>query len=91
MKVGCKAHFWLRKALDSEEVTIEYRNEHNGHDPNTIKDMTASMLPRQVKRWIEEKVDSGLNWRAIKPMLRISADVLDSVRTLSVLDQSVSE
>lgn len=53
--------------------------------------MTASMLPRQVKQWIEDKVDSGLNWQAMKPMLRISANVLDAVRALFILVYEISK
>lgn len=41
--------------------------------------MAASMLIVKVKQWVEEKVDSGLNWPAIKKMLRLDAAILDAV------------
>ncbi|KAJ7238405.1 hypothetical protein C8J57DRAFT_1086881 [Mycena rebaudengoi] len=61
-----------------DRVKIEYCWEHDGHEPGTIKDMAGSMLPLRVKEWIENPVADGLNWKAIKPLLRL--DFPESLR-----------
>lgn len=58
---------------------MEFQDKHEGHTPGTLRDMASSMLTIHVRQWIEEKVESGLNWKAIKAMLRIDTDILDSV------------
>lgn len=79
VKDGCKAYFFLRKVIDAEVVKVEYQPEHNGYNAGTVGDMAQSMLTLQVKQWIEEKVDSGMNWTAIKKLLRLDADILNTV------------
>jgi hypothetical protein len=44
--------------------------------------MAGSMLPLRVKEWIENRVAEGLDWKAIKPLLRIDAMILDKVCTV---------
>ncbi|KAJ7676949.1 hypothetical protein DFH06DRAFT_1080029 [Mycena polygramma] len=52
---------------------------HDGHEPGTIQDMAGSMLPIRVKEWIENRVDEGLDWKAIKPLLCLDALILDQL------------
>jgi hypothetical protein len=60
-------------------VTIEYAWEHNGHEVGSKEDMARSMLPRRVTEWINERVEEGLDWRLIKPLLRLDSALLDHV------------
>ncbi|KAJ6507586.1 hypothetical protein DFH09DRAFT_943012 [Mycena vulgaris] len=62
--------------LSPRKLKIEYCWAHDGHEPGTVKDMAGSMLPLRVKEWIESRVAEGLDWKAIKPLLRL--DALDS-------------
>lgn len=85
VKVGCKAHFFLRKHVGEDGIEVEYKDKHNGHQPGTVGDMASSMLTIRVREWVTEKVDRGLNWPAIKAMLRIDTDILDAVGYLLLL------
>jgi hypothetical protein len=76
VKTQCTAFYWLRKVYGQDLVKIEYYGEHEGHEVGTVKEMTESMLPLRVKRWIQSRVDEG---QAIKPMLRIDSEILDQV------------
>ncbi|KAJ6582514.1 hypothetical protein DFH09DRAFT_1309467 [Mycena vulgaris] len=71
VKVNCGAYFFLRKVCGEDRVKIEYCWAHDGHEPGTVKDMAGSMLPLRVKEWIESRVAEGLDWKAIKPLLRL--------------------
>ncbi|KAJ7660131.1 hypothetical protein DFH06DRAFT_1472232 [Mycena polygramma] len=79
VKVGCDSYIYLRKVHGQDLVKIEYCWEHDGHEPGTIQDMAGSMLPIRVKEWIENRVDEGLDWKAIKPLLRLDALILDQL------------
>jgi hypothetical protein len=79
VKVGCDAYIFLRKLCGQDLVRIEYSWEHNGHEAGTIRDKARSMLPLRVKEWIDMRVEEGLDWKAIKPLLRLDAAILDHV------------
>ncbi|KAJ7282543.1 hypothetical protein C8J57DRAFT_1218746 [Mycena rebaudengoi] len=79
VKVQCGTYFFLCKVCREDHVKIEYCWEHNGHEPGTVKNMAGSMLPLRVKEWIENRVADGLNWKAIKPLLRVDAMILDKL------------
>lgn len=81
VKNGCSAYIKLKKLVNEDKVRIEYAWEHNGHDVSSVKGMAGSMLPRAVKEWIETRVDEGLDWRSIKPLLRLDAEMLTRVST----------
>jgi hypothetical protein len=82
VKVDCGTYIFLRKVCGEDKVKIEYCWEHDGHEPGTAKDMAGSILPLHVKEWIENRVAEGLDWKAIKPLLRIEAMILDKVCTV---------
>ncbi|KAJ7238419.1 hypothetical protein C8J57DRAFT_1528728 [Mycena rebaudengoi] len=79
VKVQCGAYFFLCKVCGEDRVKIEHCWEHDGHEPGTVKDMAGSMLPLRVKEWIENRVADGLDWKAIKSLLRVDAMILDKL------------
>ncbi|KAJ6600548.1 hypothetical protein DFH09DRAFT_1498228 [Mycena vulgaris] len=84
VKVGCDAYIFLRKICGQDLVKIEYGWEHDGHEPGTIRDMAGSMLPIRVKEWIDMRANEGLDWKAIKPLLRLDAAIRTKVLSLDV-------
>lgn len=79
IKVGCKAHLWFRKRIGQDKIEIEYAWEHSGHTPGSLKDMQESMMSDQVRDWVNTRVNEGLDWRAMKDLLRIDEAILDEV------------
>lgn len=79
--MGCKAHIWFRKRAGKADIEIEYSWEHTGHDPGSLKDMQESMMSDRVRDWVNSRVNEGLDWKAIKDLVRIDEEILDNVST----------
>lgn len=75
----CKARFIIRKPLNSSEVTIEYYAHHN-HETGTMDAKAHEKLPKRVRDWIEGKVGEGLDWAAMKELIRLDTSLLNAVR-----------
>lgn len=80
IKVGCKACIWFRKRVGATSIELEYKWEHTGHEAGSLKDMRESMMSDRVRDWVNTRIDEGLNWNAIKDLIRIDEAVLDEVR-----------
>ncbi|KAI8979866.1 hypothetical protein BDB01DRAFT_725385 [Pilobolus umbonatus] len=59
-------------------VNAKYEWQHAYHDPLTAPDLTSSRLPKAIKDWINEQVESNKDWKAIKATLRLSETNLDA-------------
>ena len=81
VKVGCKAHFWLRKRIGSDAIEVTYRWEHTGHVVGSKADFYGSMHCPAVRCWVLDHVEDGLDWPAIKSLIRIDEDLLDRINS----------
>ncbi|KAL0563185.1 hypothetical protein V5O48_018889 [Marasmius crinis-equi] len=81
VKIECPAFIYLCKIPDEDKVTVEYFWVHEGHDVGTVADMSSSMLPLHVKAWIEQKVEEGLTWATIKPLLWIDTEIMNQINS----------
>ena len=43
--------------------------------------MSDSMMSNRVRDWVNSRVNEGLDWKAIKDLLRIDEEMLDQVRS----------
>lgn len=79
VRVNCSAYIWLRKRVGEGTVEVEYKWQHTGHEIGTVQDMASTRLSNQVKIWLNNRVNEGLDWNSIKPLLRIDDTTLDQV------------
>lgn len=86
IKVGCKAYIWFRKRPEKSEIEIEYGWQHTGHTPLSLKDMRDSMMSDRVRDWVNSRVDEGLDWRAMKDLLRIEVEANKQLRASAKAD-----
>ncbi|KAK4694806.1 hypothetical protein P7C70_g8674, partial [Phenoliferia sp. Uapishka_3] len=79
IKVGCKAHFFVRKLKGKEEYVVDLHLEHTGHIAATVESMRESRMSDATRGWLQGMVERGLDWPAIKNLLRPSEEVLQKV------------
>jgi hypothetical protein len=96
IKVVCPAHFTASCKQgpngSAATVVVKYWSVHEGHEAGTLQDFATSMMPRAAREWLQERVAQGLDWRAIKPFLRLDDDTLDKVSSdIAVLYLSVAD
>lgn len=80
IKVECGAWIWVRKRVGTEELEIEYKWKHDNHSVGSLKDMRESRMAERVKQWVDTRVREGLDWKAIKDLLRVDQEMLERVR-----------
>jgi hypothetical protein len=97
MKVGCPACFsasckWSKHGPNEpNEVEVNFFSTHEGHNPGTVEeDISISRMSQRTWDWVKERVAQGLNWQAIKLLLRLDADVLRRVRDLNLSNFTLS-
>ncbi|KAI9318348.1 hypothetical protein BX666DRAFT_2094905, partial [Dichotomocladium elegans] len=89
---GCKARIFIRAdTINPDEVTVKYHWEHNGHMPGSVNDLRTAPLQRSLRRMVHDLVESHLDWKSIKALLRIDNAKLDAIlfREYEELLQSV--
>ena len=74
---GCPATIRIRKLIRKELIEISYEWKHN-HDTSMI---SRALIPQGSNElnWAKEKVSQGLDWKAVKGMLRPNEESLQSV------------
>lgn len=65
--------------MGQDQCIIEYSWQHTGHEINTLIDLRSTMLMLNVKKWIEDCTNEGLDWPSIKPLLQVNNDILTSI------------
>lgn len=83
IKVDCKAHIWMRKQVSSEEVHVQYHWRHQNHVYGSLEDFRDSRNSFASRQWINEKVHNGLDWKAVRGLLRLTSESLDAVSSLT--------
>ncbi|KAF9124131.1 Inositol polyphosphate 4-phosphatase type II [Mortierella sp. 14UC] len=79
IKCNCPAFIKMRKQFHEDEVLIEYSWKHEGHIPDVMEDIKAQRLPQDLKAWIKERVNEGLDWKAVKNMMNSGSPMLDEL------------
>lgn len=79
LKVGCRAQILLQKRIGVDQVEITYNFEHTGHVVGSLKDFRESRMSERVREWIADRVGDGMDWRAIKDLLRLDEEILNRV------------
>ena len=74
----------LRQALEkgSDEVKIEYHNTHN-HEVGTLNAQVGERLKKATVDWLNGRVAEGLDYPAIKHLMRLDSQMLNAVRQFS--------
>ena len=78
--VGCPVTIRFRKLIRQERVEVEYKWKHN-HDTSMQSRVLIPQGPNELN-WTKEKVSKGLDWKAVKGILRPSEESLQSVIVL---------
>lgn len=78
IKVNCTAKI-TKISLFSGKINVAYEWKHVNHDPLDKQELSSSRLPQVIKDWINEQVQSNMDWKAIKATLRLSEQSLDNV------------
>ncbi|KAI1321590.1 hypothetical protein EDD11_003070 [Mortierella claussenii] len=79
IKCNCPAFIKMRKSFSDDDVVIEYYWRHEGHVPDVMEDIKAQRLPQDLKFWIRQRVDEGLDWRTVKGMMTSDSPLLDEL------------
>ncbi|KAF9926917.1 hypothetical protein BGZ65_007048, partial [Modicella reniformis] len=77
IKCNCPASIKMRKQFMEEEVVIEYFWKHEGHVPGVMEDIKAQRIPHDLKAWVKDRVNDGLEWKTIKSMMLTGSPSLD--------------
>ncbi|KAG0374592.1 hypothetical protein BGX24_010200 [Mortierella sp. AD032] len=83
IKCNCPAFIKMRKQFHEDEVLIEYSWKHEGHIPDVMEDIRAQRLPQDLKTWIKDRVNEGLDWKTVKNMMNTGSPMLDEVLAIS--------
>jgi hypothetical protein len=89
IKVGCKAKFFVRKSFNADTAEIEFHFKHTGHDVGTIAAMRESRMSRKAATWLQEKVNEGLDWKAINALFRSTNIELDAVSEIKFYSRCI--
>lgn len=84
IKVGCTAKFRYKEML-SGQVEVSYSWAHKNHNPVNTFDIGQSRLPKDARDWIATHVDNNMDWKSIKPLLRLSHEQMDNVSVIRML------
>ncbi|KAG0213789.1 hypothetical protein BGX33_002665 [Mortierella sp. NVP41] len=79
IKCNCPAFIKMRKQFHEDEVLIEYSWRHEGHVPDVMEDIKAHRVPQDLKAWIKERVNEGLDWKTVKSMITSGSPMLDEL------------
>ncbi|KAK3843689.1 MAG: hypothetical protein J3R72DRAFT_473940 [Linnemannia gamsii] len=79
IKCNCPAFIKMRKQFHEDEVLIEYSWKHEGHIPDVMEDIRAQRLPQDLKTWIKDRVNEGLDWKTVKNMMNTGSPMLDEL------------
>jgi hypothetical protein len=77
-KTGCGAMITCN-FLNDNTASVVYNWAHSGHSPCDFEEIAKSSLPTEVKKWIIEKVEQNLDWKAIKSILRMDENSIHEV------------
>ncbi|KAG0240824.1 hypothetical protein BGX31_001621 [Mortierella sp. GBA43] len=79
IKCNCPASIKMRKQFLEDEVVIEYFWKHEGHTPGVMEDIKAQRLPQDLKAWVKDRANEGLEWKTIKNMMLAGSPTLEKV------------
>ncbi|KAI7851403.1 hypothetical protein BDC45DRAFT_515685 [Circinella umbellata] len=54
-----------------------YNWMHDGHNPFSEQDIKESILPFDIKNWIEKHVEEKKDWREMKDLLQLSNEEIN--------------
>ncbi|KAA1134634.1 hypothetical protein PGTUg99_010295 [Puccinia graminis f. sp. tritici] len=64
-KCGCLAKFVITHNIKTNTIQVVWSWHHN-HDPYSYEDMKRCRTPKNVEKWLDDCVVSGLGWEAIQ-------------------------
>jgi hypothetical protein len=78
MKCGCLAKYRISQQ-EGQSLVVTFDFNHTGHDVYSIKSFQESRIPAQASAQLNEAISMGLNWTAMKSVLRFDKGAIDDV------------
>jgi hypothetical protein len=78
MKCGCLAKYRISQQ-EGKSFVVSFDFNHTGHDVYSIKSFQESRIPAQASAQLNEAISMGLNWTAMKSVLRFDKGAVDDV------------
>lgn len=82
IKMACPAMFYAKTLRADGSVEVKYNPSHN-HETNTTYAVARARLDKDTTDWVDDLVAKGMQWPAIKALLRLDPEEMDDVRLQS--------
>ena len=77
---GCTSKIVIRSTDSAPDiVSIKYYWKHEGHQANSIEDLSSAPVSREIQDLIQEMVEKDLTWKNVKSMIRLDKDRLGQI------------
>lgn len=69
-KIFCHARFVIKERIKPKLFEVTWHWKHKGYNPYSLEDMVNMRMSKALEQWLSDRVLEGMNWKAIKKLLR---------------------